>query len=68
MVTREDDTMETIMKRLEVYKASAKPVEDFYAERGMLLDFEITGGIPETLPTLMGVLQPHIELQRAEVA
>ncbi len=60
MEQRDDDTMETILKRLEVYKASAKPVEDFYADKGMLLDYEITGGIPETLPDLMDTLQPHI--------
>ena len=68
MEKRDDDTMETILKRLDVYKASAKPVEDFYADRGLLLDFEITGGIPETLPVLMETLKPHIELQQAEVA
>jgi len=61
MEKRDDDTMETVLRRLEVYKASAKPVEDFYADRGLLLDYEITGGIPETLPDLMEVLKPHID-------
>ena len=44
---------------MQVYRAQAKPVEDFYRELGLLLDFEITGGIPETLPVLLQVLQKH---------
>lgn len=42
----------------QVYAAEAKPVEDFYRRSGLLLDFEITGGIPETLPRLMAALSP----------
>jgi hypothetical protein len=34
-------------------------VEDFFRQRGLLLDFEITGGIPETLPRLLAALAPH---------
>jgi adenylate kinase len=59
MERREDDTMETILRRLEVYKASAKPVEEFYQDKGLLLDYEIKGGIPETLPVLMEALKPY---------
>lgn len=66
MEQRDDDTMETILRRLEIYKAGATPVEDYYKHKGILLDFEITGGIPETLPVLMQVLDPHIqELQKS---
>lgn len=72
MEKRDDDTMETILKRLDVYKASAQPVEDYYSEKGMLLDYEILGGIPETMPVLMEVLKPHIDgvpsLESAEAA
>lgn len=72
MEKRDDDTMETILKRLDVYKASAQPVEDYYSEKGMLLDYEILGGIPETMPVLMEILKPHIDsvpqLEKAEVA
>ncbi|KIY92132.1 hypothetical protein MNEG_15832, partial [Monoraphidium neglectum] len=42
-----------------VYRDEATPVEDFFRERGVLLDFEITGGIPETLPRLLAALAPH---------
>lgn len=56
--TRSDDNEGTIRRRLEVYKASAEPIENFYRQRGKLIDFEITGGIPQTLPVLMDVLGP----------
>jgi adenylate kinase len=42
-----------------VYRAEAQPVELVFQERGLLLDFEITGGIPETLPRLLASLAPH---------
>ena len=58
---RADDKEETIRHRLQVYKTEAKPVEDFYRSRGALLDFEITGGIPETLPLLKNLLGPYNE-------
>ena len=60
---RADDTEETILKRLEVYNAGAKPVEDFYRHRGMLFDFEITAGIPETLPGLLDLLRSRLPKQ-----
>jgi adenylate kinase len=44
-----------------VYNAGAAPVEAFYRDAGVLLDFEITGGIPETTPRLMAALQPYIQ-------
>jgi adenylate kinase len=40
-------------------------VEDFYRASGLLLDFEITGGIPQTLPHLMSTLQPYIDAARS---
>jgi adenylate kinase len=60
MEQRSDDTQETILKRLEVYNSGAKPVEDFYRKRGTLVDFEITAGIPETLPGLLELLGGHV--------
>lgn len=51
--------MQVILKRLDVYHEYANPVEEFYRGKGVLLDFEITGGIPETLPGLLTALRPH---------
>jgi len=41
-----------------VYHASARPVEDFFREHGVLREFYIAGGIPETMPRLMAELAP----------
>jgi adenylate kinase len=49
MEQRSDDTEPVIRRRLEIYKAEATPVEQYYAQRGRLLDFEITGGIPQVM-------------------
>eukprot|EP00879_Flechtneria_rotunda_P029798 GHRR01032249.1.p1 GENE.GHRR01032249.1~~GHRR01032249.1.p1 ORF type:complete len:133 (+),score=32.08 GHRR01032249.1:450-848(+) len=63
--TREDDTPEVVLTRLQVYNAAAAPVEDYYKQHGLLLDFEITGGIPETMPRLMDALDPYIRAAAA---
>jgi hypothetical protein len=48
-------------RAVQVYNAAAAPVEDYYRRKGLLVDFEITGGIPETLPRLLEVLKPYQE-------
>jgi len=53
METRPDDTPEVVKARLEVYKANAAPVEEFFRARGLMDDFEITSGIKETMPVLL---------------
>lgn len=45
---------------LQAYRAESGPVEAFFRAQGLLLDFEITGGIPETLPRLLETLAPHM--------
>ena len=45
-----------------MYKAEATPVEDFYRSQGVLMDFEITAGIPETLPVLLSSLKERAGL------
>lgn len=44
----------------QIYKQQAVPVEDFFRASGLLADFEITGGIPETLPSLLASLQRFV--------
>lgn len=44
----------------QVYQDEAQPVEDFFRRSGLLLDFEITGGIPETMPVLQDALRPYL--------
>jgi hypothetical protein len=52
-------------------------VEDFYRERGNLIDVEIVGGIPQTMPRLLELLRPYtgyvnpssrLEQRRAQVS
>lgn len=62
---RDDDTPEVVERRLQVYNAAAAPVEGFFRAAGVLLDFEITGGIPETTPRLMAALEPYIRQAHA---
>ncbi len=46
------------MHHVQVYNSQAKPVEEFFREDGLLRNFEISGGIPETLPRLLQELSP----------
>ena len=55
----------------QVYNSQAKPVEEFFREDGLLRNFEISGGIPETLPRLLQELGPFSYLlaeRRAQAA
>ncbi|PNH03513.1 putative adenylate kinase 1, chloroplastic [Tetrabaena socialis] len=64
--TRADDREEVIRHRLEVYKQEAAPVEDYFRRHGLLVDFEITAGIPETLPRLMPLLHAYAGRQQQQ--
>jgi adenylate kinase len=58
--TDDEDVVQVIRNRLQVYHREAAPVEEFFRQHGALMDFEITAGIPETLPGLLTSLKPHI--------
>lgn len=66
MEQRHDDTEEVIRRRLQIYKDSAEPVKEFYRQRGILINFEITGGIPETFPRLKALLEPYTQINGAD--
>ena len=60
-----------LFQLVQVYNSQAKPVEDFFKEDGLLRSFEISGGIPETLPRLLQELGPFSYLlaeRRAQAA
>ena len=44
---RADDTEEVLRNRLAVYREQTAPLEDFYAERGLLVDVDGTGSVEE---------------------
>ncbi|KAL6142022.1 hypothetical protein ACLB2K_060306 [Fragaria x ananassa] len=56
LVTRADDTEEVIKHRIDIYNEKSRPVEQFYRSRGKLLEFDLPGGIPESWPKLLEVL------------
>ncbi|EFJ45843.1 adenylate kinase [Volvox carteri f. nagariensis] len=58
--TRADDREEVIRHRLEVYKQESKPVEAAFRKAGLVVDFELVAGIPETLPRLMPLLESYV--------
>ena len=52
MTQRPDDTEEVVLLLGDVQKVDHS-VEDYYREQGLLSDFPIMGGIPETTPVLL---------------
>eukprot|EP00252_Welwitschia_mirabilis_P024940 TRINITY_DN761_c0_g2_i1.p1 TRINITY_DN761_c0_g2~~TRINITY_DN761_c0_g2_i1.p1 ORF type:complete len:285 (+),score=67.06 TRINITY_DN761_c0_g2_i1:182-1036(+) len=56
LITRADDTEEIVRERLRIYHEKSQPVEEFYRGRGKLLEFDLPGGIPESWPKLLAVL------------
>ena len=40
---RDDDTVETVRRRLEVYRAQTAPLVDYYGKRGRLVEVDGTG-------------------------
>ena len=59
IVTRPDDNEDTIRKRLDIWRREAQPLEDYFRANDLIVDFEITGGIPETLPKILEVLDEN---------
>lgn len=47
----------------QVYKDQATPVEEVFREAGLLQSFELTEGIPQTLPRLLDFVRPFRGLQ-----
>ncbi|VAI24640.1 probable adenylate kinase 1, chloroplastic [Triticum urartu] len=56
LLTRDDDTEEVVRNRLRIYNKMSQPVEDFYQKQGKVLEFDLPGGIPESWPKLLDVL------------
>lgn len=64
MTTRADDTEAVVRARLAVYREQCGPVEAHYAASGRLRHFAIAGGIPETLPALLGLVLGMVRAQQ----
>ncbi|MGL6175300.1 MAG: adenylate kinase [Cellulosilyticaceae bacterium] len=47
LVQREDDKVETVKKRLEVYHAQTQPLIDFYGKQGKVLEIDGVGTVED---------------------
>lgn len=57
IVQREDDTLDTVNNRLEVYYRQTSPVIDYYREKGVLSLVDGTQGIEEVLESIFKILR-----------
>ncbi|KAL8154260.1 hypothetical protein V2J09_012020 [Rumex salicifolius] len=68
LITRADDTEEVVKERLRVYSEMSQPLENFYKNRGKLLEFDLPGGIPESWPKLLQALDLEEPEEKLSVA
>lgn len=57
LVSRSDETEEIIRNRLEVYKQQTQPLIDYYRQKNLLTDVEVTGPPGEMVPKITGVIE-----------
>ena len=57
LIQRQDDNEETVKNRLEIYKKETQPLIDFYKERGILKDINITGPPEEMVKVILEMLK-----------
>jgi adenylate kinase len=62
IVQRADDKPEIIENRLAVYEESTRPLIDYYAKRGLLMDFQVNGAVQHLVPMICN----RVFLQRAQ--
>ncbi|MFF7650713.1 adenylate kinase [Streptomyces sp. NPDC007983] len=53
---REDDSEETVRKRLEVYHRETEPIIDYYRAKGQVVTIPALGAVPEVTQRAMGAL------------
>jgi adenylate kinase len=54
---RDDDTVETVEKRLETYRIQTEPMINYYRDLGILKDIDASQGMNNTFEALCQVLQ-----------
>ncbi|HEY8425470.1 MAG TPA: adenylate kinase [Limnochordales bacterium] len=57
LVQRDDDREEVVRQRLRVYEESTRPLIDYYAARGVLVEVPGTGGVDEVAEAVGRVLR-----------
>ena len=56
LITRKDDTAETVEKRLEAYHAQTAPLFQFYSEKGIMTEVDGTKEVEEVTQDIIKVL------------
>lgn len=54
---RDDDREDVVRNRLDSYKQDTRPLEEFYAQRGLLRDVEAVGDIDDVTERVMAALR-----------
>ncbi|NLN15378.1 MAG: adenylate kinase [Tissierellia bacterium] len=54
---REDDTVETVATRIQVYLEQTQPLIDFYRQKGLILDVDGTQPIEEVFNTIVKAIE-----------
>ena len=56
LILRDDDKPETVKKRLDVYHTQTQPLIDFYTERKVLVEGDVTQSIDKVFDDIMKIL------------
>jgi adenylate kinase len=54
---RDDDALETVQERLEVYTHQTQPLKEYYRSRGLLVNVDGTQDIPKVLEAITAALK-----------
>ncbi len=54
---RDDDTVETVTTRIQVYQDQTQPLIDYYRNQGLILDIDGTKAIEDILNTIIDALE-----------
>lgn len=56
LISRSDETEEVIKNRLNIYKEQTEPLINYYRQKGILKDVDVTGPPEAMVPKILGVL------------
>jgi adenylate kinase len=56
---REDDSEETVRKRLEVYHQETEPIIDYYREQDLVVTLSALGAVPEVTQRALRAMSPR---------
>ena len=61
LVQRNDDTPQTVIKRLEAYQEQTSPLTAYYAGRGLLVRVDGAASIDEVTRQMLAKLEAHVQ-------